>query len=82
MPCGPFFFDICKGPLFQGAVMKFAYLFLALPLLGGCERNPDTPTAQESRQLDDASDLLNQAPGNLDAVDDSALNSAGPDNSR
>ena len=62
--------------------MKFAFLLLALPLLGGCERNPDTPTTQESRQLDDASDLLNQAPGNLDAVDDSALNSAEPDNSR
>lgn len=62
--------------------MKFAYLVLALPLFAGCERNPDTPTVEESRQLDDAADLLNQAPGNLDAVDDSALNSAEPDNSR
>jgi hypothetical protein len=62
--------------------MKFACLFLAFSLCAACERNPDTPTAQESRQLDDAADLLNQAPGNLDAVDDSTLNSAGPDTSR
>jgi len=60
--------------------MKFAYLFLALNLLAACESNPETPTARESRQLDDAADLLNQAPDNLDAVDDRALNSAELDN--
>ena len=56
--------------------MKFAYFLLASTLLGACERNPDTPTAEESRQLDDAANLLNQAPANLEAVDDSALNAA------
>ncbi|HET6942419.1 MAG TPA: hypothetical protein VFH89_09685 [Sphingomicrobium sp.] len=60
--------------------MKLAPLVLALSLLAACERNPETPTAQESRQLDDAADLLNQAPGDLDAVDDRALNSAELDN--
>jgi hypothetical protein len=60
--------------------MKFALLFLALPLLAACERNPDTPTAEESRQLDDAADLLNQAPDNLDSVDDSALDPARQEN--
>jgi hypothetical protein len=60
--------------------MKFLCLFLALPLLAACERNPDTPTAEESRQLDNAADLLNQAPANLDAVDDSAVNSTEPVN--
>ena len=61
--------------------MKFAYLFLALPLLAACERKSDTPTAEESRQLDDAANLLNQAPANLEGVDDSALNApSNPDN--
>ena len=57
--------------------MNYAYVFLALPLLATCERNPDTPTSEESRQLDDAANLLNQAPDNLDAIDDSALNASG-----
>jgi hypothetical protein len=76
----PFFFDFSGRPPFEVPVMKLAGLFLALPLLAACERNPDTPTAEESRQLDDAANLLNQAPENLDAVDDGALNPAEPDN--
>lgn len=56
--------------------MKFAYVLLAFSLLGACEGNPDTPTTEESRQLDDAANLLNQAPANLEAVDDSALDPA------
>ena len=74
MPRGPFFFDIRQDTAFERRVMKFAYLLLTLPLLAACERKSDTPTAEESRQLDDAAKLLDQAPANLDRVDDSALN--------
>lgn len=55
--------------------MKFAFPFLALVALAACTRHSDTPTAEESRQLDNASELLNQAPQNLEGVDDSGLNS-------
>ena len=43
-------------------------------LLGGCNREPPAPTAEENLQLDDAANLLNDAPANLDAVDDMGLN--------
>jgi hypothetical protein len=76
----PLFFDIRERPPLESRVMKLACLSLALLLLPGCERNSDTPTPRESRQLDDAADLLNEAPDNLDAVDDSAFNSAAPVN--
>ena len=45
----------------------------ALVLLTGCDREPASPTAEENRQLDDAANLLNEAPANLDAVDDMGL---------
>lgn len=58
--------------------MKVTHVFLVLPLMISCQRNPDMPTAEESRQLDDASNLLNQAPASLNGVDDSSLNSVAP----
>ena len=45
----------------------------ALLLSGGCSREPAAPTSEENRQLDDASNLLNEAPANLDAVSDFGL---------
>jgi hypothetical protein len=45
----------------------------AMVLLGGCNREPTAPTAVENRQLDDAANMLNEAPANLDAVDDLGL---------
>ena len=47
---------------------------LGLILLGGCNRESAAPTAEENRQLDDAANMLNEAPANLDAVDDMGLN--------
>ena len=70
----PPFFDFCPDRAFDRPVKKVAYLLLLLPLLAACERSSDTPTTEESRQLDDAANLLDQAPQNLEAVDDSALN--------
>jgi hypothetical protein len=45
-------------------------------LLTGCGADRTVPTSEENRQLDDASQMLNEAPANLEAVDDSGLGSA------
>jgi hypothetical protein len=48
-------------------------LVLALLLLTNCQGDPAAPTAEENRQLDEAANMLNQAPANLEAIDDSGL---------
>jgi hypothetical protein len=50
-----------------------ALIVFALVLFCGCNREPEAPTAEENRQLDDVANLLNQAPANLDAIDDYGL---------
>jgi hypothetical protein len=55
--------------------MKIAIPILCLALLAGCS-DPAVPTTEENRQLDDASAMLNEAPANLEAVDDGGLGSA------
>ena len=56
--------------------MKIAIPLICLSLLTGCGNDPAVPTSEENRQLDDASQMLNEAPANLDAVDDGGLGSA------
>jgi len=56
--------------------MKIAIPILCLALLTGCSDDPAVPTTEENRQLDDASAMLNEAPANLEAVDDGGLGSA------
>lgn len=56
--------------------MKIAILLTCLVLLAGCGADRTIPTSEENRQLDDASAMLNEAPANLEAVDDSGLGSA------
>ena len=53
-------------------------LFLLLPALvvTGCQRDAGAPTAAENRQLDEAANMLNAAPANLEAIDDSGLGAA------
>ena len=51
-------------------------LFMALLALAGCRDTSDAPTAEENRQLDDAANLLDQAPANLERVDDAGLEAA------
>ena len=51
---------------------KSLFLLLAL-MLSGCHRDPAAPTAEENRKLDEAANLLNEAPANLEAIDDSGL---------
>jgi hypothetical protein len=62
--------------------MKFLLIVLALPLLTACERDPAAPTAEENRQLDEAGQMLNEAPANLDAVDDYGLDDNGAEEPR
>ena len=52
---------------------KSARLLASLALLTACNREPAVPTAEENRQLDDAANMLDRAPANLESVDDSAL---------
>jgi hypothetical protein len=56
--------------------MKIAIPFICLTLLTGCSDDPAVPTTEENRQLDDASEMLNEAPANLGAVDDGGLGPA------
>lgn len=53
--------------------MVSRFLIACALLLGGCNQEPAGPTAEENSQLDDAANLLNEAPANLDAVDDMGL---------
>ena len=55
--------------------MKIAIPIVCLALLAGCSDDPTVPTIEENRQLDDASEMLNDAPANLEAVDDGGLGS-------
>jgi hypothetical protein len=56
--------------------MKIAIPIMSLALITGCSDDPAVPTSEENRQLEDASHMLNEAPANLDAVDDAGLGSA------
>jgi len=54
----------------------YRVIFLLTLVLVSCERNPDAPTAAENRQLDEAANLLDEAPANLEAIDDAGLGAA------
>lgn len=56
--------------------MRKSVVLLAPLLLTSCQGDPDAPTAEENRQLDEAANMLNQAPANLEAIDDSGLGAA------
>ena len=57
-------------------MMSARLILLLLPFLTACDRNPAAPTAEENRQLDEAERMLNEAPANLEAVDDYGLGDA------
>jgi hypothetical protein len=52
---------------------KFSCLFTAFAFLIACSGDRTVPTAEENRQLDEAANLLNQAPATLETVDDNGL---------
>ena len=57
-------------------MIKNLALFMVLLVPVACRGTSDAPTAEENRQLDDAANLLDQAPANLESVDDAGLEGA------
>jgi hypothetical protein len=56
--------------------MKRTLVPVVVLMLTGCQGDPAAPTAEENRQLDEAANMLNQAPANLEAIDDGGLGEA------
>ena len=56
--------------------MRTSVFFLAALFLTSCQGDPAAPTAEENRQLDEAANMLNAVPANLEAIDDSGLGAA------
>ncbi|NUS69178.1 MAG: hypothetical protein HOQ41_12555 [Ensifer adhaerens] len=54
--------------------MKTSVLFAGLLLLAACGREAAIPSSEENAQMDDAANLLDQAPADLDKIDDGGLN--------
>jgi len=56
--------------------MHRSVAILALVSLAACQREAAVPTSKENAQMDEAANLLDQAPEDLEAVDDGGLNAA------
>jgi len=54
--------------------MRRSMLIAATLVLAACAREDVVPTSEENAQMDDAANLLDQAPDDLEAVDDGGLN--------
>jgi hypothetical protein len=53
--------------------MRYLTFLVAPLLLAACGREAAVPTSEENAQMEDAADLLDQAPEDLDAIDDGEL---------
>jgi len=49
---------------------------MALMALMACSRDAAVPTSEENMQMEEAANLLDQAPNAMDAIDDGGLNAA------
>lgn len=56
--------------------MRRSTTILALVALAACSRDPAVPTSEENAQMDDAANLLDEAPNALEGIDDGELNAA------
>lgn len=56
------------------AKMRKLMILMALVALAACQRDAAIPTTEENLQLDEAANLLDEAPEDLDSIDDSGLN--------
>lgn len=52
---------------------KFSRVLTAFALLTACSGDRSVPTSEENRQLDEAANLLDQAPATLETVDGNGL---------
>jgi len=57
--------------------MRRSWTILAVVALAACSRDAAVPTSEENMQMEEAANLLDQAPNALDAIDDGELNAAG-----
>ena len=73
MPARPLFCAFRTG---SAALVRRSTTILALVALAACSRDAAVPTAEENAQMDDAANLLDEAPNALDAIDDGELNAA------
>ena len=62
--------------------MRRLTTILALVTLAACGREAAVPTSEENAQMEDAANLLDQAPEDLDAIDDGGLNAADANEAR
>ena len=53
--------------------MRFLILTAALALGSACSRDSAAPSSQQNREMDEAAELLNDAPNRLANIDDSEL---------
>lgn len=61
------------APSFWVNGMRKSVFVLLTLALSACHPDAGAPTAEENRQLDEAANLLNEAPANLEAIDDAGL---------
>ena len=56
--------------------MRRSWTILALVALAACSRDATVPTSEENMRMDEAANLLDRAPNELDAIDEGELNAA------
>ena len=56
--------------------MRRSTTILVLVTLAACSREAAVPTSEENAQMEDAANLLDQAPDDLEAIDNGGLNAA------
>lgn len=54
-------------------MIRTPLLYAALALVSACGSGPEAPSTEQNRQMDEAAEMLNQAPDSLSNIDDSAV---------
>jgi hypothetical protein len=64
---GPLFFSYCVAMLARVVIVSAGLL------LAACERDSAAPTSEQNHDLDAASRMLDEAPSDLNRIDENAL---------
>ena len=54
-------------------IARTLFACAALALTAACDRSSEVPSAEQGRQMNEAAEMLDQAPGSLSNVDDAGL---------